>query len=687
MADGDEPRTEAQVSTAAASGVHLTRIPALDGLRGIAVIAVLFFHDGRLLGGYLGVDLFFVLSGYLITSLLLVEHRDRGRVGLQRFYERRARRLLPAMGLALIGVAIYAAVWAQPSELPRIRTDGLATLFYFANWRDIAANQTYWDIFRAPSPLQHTWSLSIEEQFYAVWPLMVVGVLAIRRSARSVLGVALGLGSVCALLTIIGGLRHGDQRVLYYSTASRAPALLMGAALAALVVTRGTFVSRRARIGLEVAAIASAAFLAVEWASQPGAGLGLYRGPLLLCGLAATIIIASASHPEPGPLAHVLALPPLVGAGLISYGLYLYHWPIYLILTHGRTGLSGWTLFGTRVVVSIAVAIVSYALVEQPIRSGALRPRLALATLALATVAIVGALAVTTRVPVPAIAKPAAVTSDVAHDWPRATATVVPGVQVRSYLPPGDWSLLTNTCEPNGSLPPVKKVGRTKQPKVLLVGDSVGCFIGAALDEHQVADGIVTLNRSHLGCPMVKPRRERDASGTEAPTYSACVDGVSSSLAAFEPDVSVLMVGGPMVNGYDIGGGRFVGPCDADFAPWYTAGARRSIAALSATGAAVVVVSIVHPPRFIDVGPGILVPAVYGRDVACLNRLLREAVAAEPGSRLLDLDAYICPGGECRTKLVGVTLRGDGRHFQGPAANVVAAWMLPRVLEGVDAHS
>src|SRR4029077_8896287 len=165
-------------------------------------------------------------------SLLLVENRDRGGVRLRRFYERRARRLLPAIALALVGVAIYAAVWAHPVELPRIRWDGIATLFYVANWREILTKQSYWDIFRAPSPLQHTWSLSIEEQFYALWPLMVIGAFAVRRSARSVLVVALTLGAACAAFSLVGGVSgNGDARLLYYGTQSRAPALLMGAAL------------------------------------------------------------------------------------------------------------------------------------------------------------------------------------------------------------------------------------------------------------------------------------------------------------------------------------------------------------------------------------------------------------------------------------------------------------------------
>lgn len=681
MADGlDVARTErAEPASRTAGGVHLTRVPALDGLRGVAVLAVLLFHDGRLRGGYLGVDLFFVLSGFLITSLLLVEHRDHGRVRLARFYERRARRLLPAMGLALAGVAIYAAVWAHPSELPRIRWDGIATLFYFANWRDIVSKQSYWDIFRAPSALQHTWSLSIEEQFYAIWPLIVVAVLTIRRSARAVLGVALVLGAACGAFTVVAALRHVDQRVLYYGTESRAPALLMGASLAAAVTVWGTVTSRRARISLEGVAIAGSAYLAYAWTHQSGDGLALYRGPLLLCGLAATVVIAAAAHPERGPIARVLAIPPLVGAGLISYGLYLFHWPIYLILTHARTGLSGYPLLGTRVVVSTAVAILSYALVEHPIRAGALRPSRAFVALATATVLIVGALVITTHVAVPGnpVSGPGASAGRV---WPRATAEISPGTDVRSFLPPGDWSRLTNTCEANRALPAVESVGRIRQPKILLVGDSVGCFIGAALDEHQVEERVVTLNRSHLGCPLVEPVHERDAGGDLAPTYPACITDSSAAIRVFAPDVSVLLVGGPMVNQYDIGTGTYVGPCDAAFAPWYEEGARRSIAALSATGAPVVVVSIVHPPRFIDIGAGIAVPAAYGRDVDCLNRLLRAVVASEPRARYLDLDAYICPGGKCLTKLNGITLRGDGRHFQGPAANLVVSWLLPRVL-------
>jgi hypothetical protein len=270
--------------------------------------------------------------------------------------------------------------------------------------------------------------------------------------------------------------------------------------------------------------------------------------------------------------------------------------------------------------------------------------------------------------------------SALAKRWPRATPAVVPGTAVRAFLPPGDWSHLSDTCEMNRGLPPVARVGRTVQPKILLVGDSVGCFVGVALDEHQVADGVVTLNRSRLACPMIEAAREHEPGGVAAPTSPACVDGIGPAVAAFAPDVSVLMVGGPMVNRYDTGNGTFVGPCDPSFSRWYEAGARHSIATLSATGAPVVVVNVVHPPKFVDIGVGVAIPESYQHDVDCLNRWLRAAVAAEPHATLLDLDAYVCPGGACQSAIGGVTLRSDGRHFQNAAATLIGAWLLRHVV-------
>jgi peptidoglycan/LPS O-acetylase OafA/YrhL len=688
----------------------LPRVRALDGLRGVAVIAVLLFHDQRLRGGYLGVDLFFVLSGFLITSLLLADHQRRGRVGLRNFYARRARRLLPALGLALCGVALYAAVWARPGELPRIRWDGIATLFYVQNWREILTQQSYWDAFTAPSALQHAWSLSIEEQFYAIWPLLLIGVLAVRRSARAVLGVTLALAAAGATFTLVSAYHGGDARFLYYSTATRAPALLLGAALAALFAVRGQAASRAGRIVLEVVAAASIAYLAYVWSHQAGQGLSLYRGPLLLCGLAAVVVIAAAAHPSHGPIARVLAVPPLVGIGLISYGLYLYHWPVYLVLTPARTGLTGWTLFAERATVSVLIALASYWLIEQPIRHGALRPTRAFAAFGAATVTVAASLVLATHVtpiPIPsptaiASVEPAAaaradtsgatgaigpprLSAALVRTWPRPIAPLVPAPYVREFLPPGDWSRLTNTCDIDHGVLPVRAVGRTRAPKVLLVGDSVGCFVGASLDINQVRDGVVTLNRARPGCPLVSPHAAR-LNGDPITVYPPCIDGQQSAIAAFRPDLALLMVGGPDINESDLGNGEWVKACDPSFDSWYEAGARQTIAMLGATGASVVVVTIVHPPKIIDIGPGLVTPPEDNRAVDCENQALRRAVSQEPRAHILDLDAYVCPDGKCADRMDGVALRTDGRHFQGPAANVISPWILDQALRQARLH-
>src|SRR5260370_6760481 len=218
-------------------GSPTARVRALDGLRGAAVVAVLLFHAGHLVGGYLGVDLFFVLSGFLITGLLLAQWDGTGEVRWLAFWARRARRLLPALFAMLGGVVAYAAFVAHPIQLGAIRSDTLSTLGYVANWHSIVGGHSYWDIFSAPSPLNHTWSLAIEEQFYLLWPLIVVG-LAVGARRRDVLSrrvfvvAVVGAASLSALaisLTVTGA---SSNRV-YLGTDTRAPAILLGAALAA----------------------------------------------------------------------------------------------------------------------------------------------------------------------------------------------------------------------------------------------------------------------------------------------------------------------------------------------------------------------------------------------------------------------------------------------------------------------
>jgi peptidoglycan/LPS O-acetylase OafA/YrhL len=181
--------------------------PGLDGVRALAVLAVILYH-GKVSwahGGFLGVDVFFVLSGFLITSLLISERDRSGRIDLVGFWTRRARRLLPALFLVLVGVAVYAVVWAQPTELSKLRSDGLATLLYASNWKFIFEGTSYFQAFQTPSPLAHTWSLAIEEQWYLLWPLALPLVLRMCRGRRKVTAAFIGTCAIgsAALMAVL----------------------------------------------------------------------------------------------------------------------------------------------------------------------------------------------------------------------------------------------------------------------------------------------------------------------------------------------------------------------------------------------------------------------------------------------------------------------------------------------------
>ena len=347
-------------------GTRLRHVPGLDGLRGLALLGVLFFHaKGALPGGYLGVDLFFVLSGFLITSLLLAEHRDTGRIALSAFWARRARRLFPALLSLMPAIAIYSRFFAKPDELQGLRADALATLGYVANWRAIFSHKSYWELFAAPSPLEHTWSLAIEEQFYVVWPLLVVLVLR-RHTRRSILALSLGLTalSMAAMVALFD-----PERVsrVYLGTDTRAAGILAGAALATLL-SPGTARKARAVRALDVLGVVSAVGLGVAWWKLDGESPFLYRGGLWLTELAALVLIACAVMGRQSVVARALSFRPLTLLGTISYGVYLWHWPVNVFLTAERAHVRGVWLHGAQFAVTFAIAIVSYRLLERPIR-------------------------------------------------------------------------------------------------------------------------------------------------------------------------------------------------------------------------------------------------------------------------------------------------------------------------------
>jgi peptidoglycan/LPS O-acetylase OafA/YrhL len=329
------------------------------------LLGVLAFHaDGVLKGGYLGVDLFFVLSGFLITRILLAEQRAAGRIELAAFWVRRARRLFPALLALMPAIGVYATFVATPGELAGIRGDALATLGYVANWRAILADKSYWELFVSPSPLEHTWSLSIEEQFYVVWPLVVVVVLR-RFGVRALFVVSAGL-ALCSMLAMAA--LFDPQRTMraYYGTDTRAAAILAGAAFAC-VAPRSPVSGPAVRL-LDGAGVLALLGLGWSWWALDGRDFFLYRGGFWLVELLSLVLIACALAGGRSFVARLLSFAPLRAVGLVSYGAYLWHWPVNLVLTSDRCHVHGLTLHALRVAVTFGIAAVSYRFLERPIR-------------------------------------------------------------------------------------------------------------------------------------------------------------------------------------------------------------------------------------------------------------------------------------------------------------------------------
>jgi peptidoglycan/LPS O-acetylase OafA/YrhL len=404
--------------TTAVTGRHL---PALNGLRGVAVLGVVAYHLqlGWASGGYLGVDLFFVLSGFLITTLLLEEWAGSGRINLGSFWARRAKRLLPALFLVVAALALYLifnAIFGGPGanglvDLAGLRGDAIWTLLYANNWHLIYAHQSYFAQFSTPSPLQHTWSLAIEEQFYLVWPLVLLLLLRVARGAwrrtGTILTVTLGvLSSVVMAVLFNPGV---DPSRIYYGTDTRLFDLMAGATIAFIAASRPQ-PKRKSRRTLHWVGPVAAIALAVFWVTSgtPG-GLPrnfMFEGGFLLCAGLAALVVADARLVQPGRFARLLAARPLHFLGTISYGIYLWHWPVIVYLTAQRTGLSQWPLDLLRVAVTLAVSTASYYLVERPIRMAHLRGWV---RWSLAPVAGVATAVIIVAATFPAVADPSAV--------------------------------------------------------------------------------------------------------------------------------------------------------------------------------------------------------------------------------------------------------------------------------------
>jgi peptidoglycan/LPS O-acetylase OafA/YrhL/lysophospholipase L1-like esterase len=356
-------------------------MPGLDGLRALAVFAVIGYHLGLgwSPGGLLGVGVFFTLSGYLITDLLLAEVASGG-MRLGEFWLRRARRLLPALFVVLIVVTLWVAV-ADRSQLRGLRGQDIAAALYVSNWWQIFQHIPYFARFGPPSPLNHLWSLAVEEQFYLVWPfLLLLGVRVVHERKRRVAirprlaGVVMVLALASAIeMTVLYHPTFDPSRV-YDGTDTRAFGLLFGAALAMVWPSRllTSRVKGHARAILDVAGTVGLVTIAVlVWRTGQYSPF-LYRGGMVLLSAATVLVIAAAAHPA-SRLGVALGWRPLRWLGVRSYGIYLWHAPVIVLTSPGVTAGVDPVRAVLQVAASVALAAVSWRFVENPIRHGALR--------------------------------------------------------------------------------------------------------------------------------------------------------------------------------------------------------------------------------------------------------------------------------------------------------------------------
>jgi peptidoglycan/LPS O-acetylase OafA/YrhL len=635
----------------------LPHVPALDGLRGAAIVAVLLFHGGHLAGGYLGVDLFFVLSGFLITSLLLAERHVTGTIALRSFWARRVRRLLPAMLVLLAGVALYARFIARPVDLGTIRADAMATLAYVANWRTILHGSSYWDLNLEPSPLQHVWSLAIEEQFYLLWPIVVL--LTVRRRpdpARAVLRVA-GVGAALSVAAFVGLHLAGasDTRV-YEGTDTRAVALLLGAALAAWRMRADEPADGSASIGwlrrvdawspliVESMGIAALVGLLGMWAGLDGRSPWLYRGGLPLAGVLAVVVIGAATRPGSPVLGRALSVPPLRILGAISYALYLWHWPIFVALDARNGDLPGLggrflhdpLLLALKIGLSLVAAVISTRKIEMPVRRGAIRRPwgfpTATAGVALAALALLAATA----------------------------GQVMPEAPGRVARP---------------------KVHVERAPTVVFAGDSVAVSVVSRVTADPLRYGVNPVARATKGCSVVASGRPAKDFAGRPFTPPRCQASALRDLSGVRPDAVFLLVGARPNDAVEVHG-RFVRACDPRFDVAYRASTTALVRRLAATGAPVVLGTVLHTSA-----RAIPVEGAESR-VACVNRLVREVAAAVPGTQVIDTNRLLCPAGHhCKEEIGGSPVRSDGVHFDaGPGGDRVADWIVARVLQAAHLH-
>ncbi len=660
--------------------------PALDGVRALAVAAVVLFHAevSGFTGGYLGVSMFFTLSGYLITSLLVHEHDSMGRIALGEFYRRRVRRLLPASAVCLGLVALAGTVSNVFDGVVDLRKQLVGSVLQVANWVFLIGDGSYQELFQrasgTSSPLEHFWSLAIEEQFYWVWPPAMVAILSRSRNVRSriivVALIAIGFSVSAPVIAAVWG-----PDAAYWSTPTRIAEILIGALLA--VVLAGRTVDRRLSVVAPVSLLALAACIV----TFPSSGGPAYHGALPLVAVASAGLVLGLQIPS--ALGTLLSRAPLVWLGRISYGVYLFHWPIFVILDEQRTNLDGIVLLAVRIGLSLGAAQISYVLIERPIRTAnafGTRSTFGLAAMSTAVVAFVAIVVVPVgageywisdeaTVAAAAIQPDDAELQIVTDADPHDTAPVtVPGIL--DPATPRVTTLSTNPLSTNVTSPTTTSTGPplptlTRPVRIVVAGDSTanatatGLIAWAAAHPELAQVDVIT----EPGCGFVRGG-ERWADGFE-PNPARCAEWIDAVLpqgvSTLQPDVVMLMVTSWDVLDHRWGSGLTVTPLDAGFAARIAADYSALSDALLAGGAGSV--AFVRQPvpnlLWMNQGTGQQDPARHDVVYAVMDQL-RASRVGDVG--VIALDAWLADAGLDDDRGV----RPDGVHWDPSASAQIA---------------
>jgi peptidoglycan/LPS O-acetylase OafA/YrhL len=615
----------------------------LDGVRAVAIALVLFYHGGPTLvpGGFVGVDTFFVLSGFLITSILVREQDTSGRIALLSFWARRVRRLLPAL-VVMVGVVLFWAHFFARYDYPGLGGDARSVLFYFANWH-FSSGSSYVDIGSSVSPFLHTWSLAIEEQFYLVWPLLLLGAFKLGLARAKIAALTLLAAAGSAVLMVCLYNPNQDPTAIYYNTAARAQALLIGAALAFVVSWWAPAVRQLGTRLWSAVALIGGAGVVVLSASMTIGGPFTYEGGLTLAALCAAALVGGVTLAGSSLVARFLSLRPIGYVGRISYGLYLWHWPIFVGLDGARTGLDGPALFVVRLAATFAVAVASFHLIEMPIRRGALRRsrEMRIEAIVVATVVLVAALfQATPAAPAPYIDQ-------------AASLAFYPGPTPQLAAPPPG--------------PPVR---------VLFVGDSMALMLsnGLQLVSHQY--GVAIHNMGLSACSLEDSTyRVHDVAVSPTPQCADRQAAWKLELDAVKPQVVVLLVRLDVVDRLQFGDWVHIG--EPNFDSSLRADLERAVTTLSSTGARVVLATSPYysSGETLNGGPW---PEDAPWRVRDFNAMLRHVAAEHPGVvRLLDLNRVVDPEGHYQAVIDGVRVRSsDGVHFTWAGD----FWLAPQIL-------